>query len=305
MPSPVDISEESYAGALPYGVLTTRALELVRRAHAGVQRRGVAGVPTGLPQLDEKMGGLQTGLHILGAAPGAGKTALSLTIARYAAIQHGLPVVYCSCDEVPERLSLKVLASESGMSMSDMSNGRIDPAKVEAAQHQHSEKLQALSFMALTSKVTSADIIEQLTARLRQFDKDIGLVVIDYLQPWAGALASSLGADYRIAVGLVALQLREIANRTHCPVLLISAQNREGQGSAGLGSLRESSDLEYGADSVTFLTDPPADAVPMLGSGKHARRLTFGKNRFGPAGAHIDLILDGRSQTVTENTVRR
>jgi replicative DNA helicase len=302
MPSPVAIPQENYPGALPFGLLTPKALALVRSAHAGVQLRGVAGVPTGLPQLDEKLGGLQTGLHILGAAPGAGKTARALTIACHAATVHQLPVIYCSCDEVPERLALKVLASRCGLSMSDMANGRIDPATVEVAIQQHGGPLHPLSFMALTKDVNAAGIIEQLTARMQQLGQSIGLVVVDYLQPWAGALASSMNADFRIAVGLVALELRRIANETGCPVLLISAQNREGQGSAGLGSLRESSDLEYGADSVTFLTEAPADVqgAALLGTGKYLRRLSFGKNRFGPAGGSVDVVLDGRAQVVTE-----
>jgi replicative DNA helicase len=283
--------------ALPFASIAGRALELVKVAHAGANSpRGFAGIPTGLPLLDKTLGGLQTGLHILGAEPGAGKTALALNIARHAATQHQIPVVYVSFDEVPERLALKVLAARTGMVMSEMAGGLVQPAKVEAAMLEHATELQCLSFMQGDAHLGVPDLLAQLRQRLELHNQTEGLIVIDYLQPWAAAHASGFKGDFRLAVGELALAVRKLANESRCPVLLISAQSRQGQGSTNMTSLRESSDLEYGADSIMLLTK----ADGMVGPGRHPLTLTLAKNRFGPAGVQISLVLDGRTQVISE-----
>jgi replicative DNA helicase len=282
--------------ALPFATIAGRALDLVKVAHAGANSaRGFAGIPTGLPQLDKHLGGLQTGLHILGAEPGAGKTALALNIARHAATQHQIPVVYVSFDEVPERLALKVLAARTGMVMSEMAGGLVQPEKVEAAMLEHATELQCLSFMQGDAHLGVPDLLAQLRQRLELHNQTEGLIVIDYLQPWAAAYDSGKG-DFRLAVGKLALAVRKLANESRCPVLLISAQSRQGQGSTNMTSLRESSDLEYGADSIMLLTK----ADGMVGPGRHPLTLTLAKNRFGPAGVQISLVLDGRTQVMSE-----
>lgn len=297
MPKPVPIDVKDIRGAIPFPALSAKALDLVRRAHAALASgRGVPGVPTGLSKLDSAIGGLQTGLHILAAAPGSGKTALALSIARYAAIEHRLPVVYASFDEVPERLALKVLASVSGLSLSEMANAEIEFEQVEASMATHQERLAPLSFVYADRQLTAAELVEQLRDQLDHHQSDIGLLVVDYLQPWAAAQAAH-GADYRVAVGAMALALRGMANETGCPVLLVSAQNRSGQGTSNMMSLRESSDLEYGADTIMLLVN---DDEAQYGQGRYARLLSIAKNRFGPAGLSIPIMLDGRTQIMTE-----
>lgn len=296
MPQPVEIPGGIRA-ALPFTTIASKALELVTKAHAAARSvRGVAGVPTGLPSLDRALGGLQTGLHILAAEPGAGKTALALNIARHAAAKYRLPVVYASFDEMPARLALKVLAASAGLCMSDMAAGRMQPEKVAVAIRDHAPDLASLSFVAADAQLTPPELSEQLADRLTHHAQDIGLLVIDYLQPWAAALAAQ-GTDYRMAVGAMALGLRAIANKADCPVLMVSAQNRAGQGSTSMTSLRESSDLEYGADTILLLTN---DTATVVGSGKYARTLTIAKNRFGQNGVQVPLILDGLTQVFGE-----
>lgn len=297
MPERVKL-EQPIRAALPFGSVAARAAELVRAAHAARNSpRGMAGFPTGLPTLDKAMGGLQEGLHILAAEPGAGKTALALNFARATAIQHRLPVVYASFDETPERLVLKVIASRSGLSMSGMTSGDVAPEAVDVEIAEHTAALASISFVSADARLSMGELVEQLTGALEQHGQDIGLLVIDYLQPWAASFAAGANIELRVAVGAMALELRALAIRTHCPALLVSAQNRSGQGSASMTSLRESSDLEYGADSILMLTNDP-EAV--IGSGKYGRTLTVAKNRFGPNGLQIPLVLDGRTQTFSE-----
>lgn len=296
MPQPVQIPPEQIRAALPVPALQAAAVEVVRLAALGVQERGTAGLPTGLPTLDANMGGLQSGLHIVAAEPGAGKTALALTIARNAAAKR-LPVVYASFDETPERLVLKTLAARAGFCFSDLVNGRGDPEAVAQAFTDHAPHLAALSFVHADARLTPAELIDQLKAQLEHWKESIGLLVVDYLQPWAAAMASQSKTDLRVAVGAMALELRKVALDTRCPVLMVSAQNRQGQGSASMTSLRESSDLEYGADTIMLLTNDEAAAV---GSGQYGRSLKLAKNRFGPAGLTVPLVLEARSQVIRE-----
>ena len=295
MPTPVELADAVNA-ALPVPSLANRALAMIVKARqAAASPRGVPGVPTGFKPLDAAIGGLQTGLHILAAEPGAGKTAFALNIARHAAASHGLPVVYASFDEMPERLFLKVMAARMGVGASEMLAGPVPLAALETGFAEHSDALRALCFIHADAKLSPAELVKQLSDRLQHHDKDIGLLVIDYLQPWAAAWASATRTDYRIAVGTMALELRKLANETGCPVLLVSAQNRSGQGTASMMSLRESSDLEYGADSILFITNDEAGTV---GSGRYARTLTIAKNRFGPTDVRIPIVLEGRTQVM-------
>ena len=301
MPTKVDPPDD-LRGALPFPAIAGKALELVQRVHARAKLRGgIPGVPTGIKSLDDALGGLQRGLHLLGASPGAGKTALALNIARHAAAVHQLPVVYASFDEVPERLALKVLAQAGKVSASDMGSGRTDPAKVAALIDQHASAHRTLSFVVGGAKLTAPDLMDQLQDRMKVHSQDIGLIVVDYLQPWASAIASTAlrPMEIRAAVGGTALALRDIANQMEAAVLLVSALNRTGQEKErpSMTSFRESSDLEYGADSIMALA---ADPEVMVGSNKRAVGLHILKNRFGPNDKHIGLVLDGPTQVMAE-----
>jgi replicative DNA helicase len=81
-------------------------------------------------------------------------------------------------------------------------------------------------------------------------------------------------------------ELRDLATTLSCPVIAISSQNRTGQGSAKLTSLKETGDLEFSADSAIFLvTDDESDEEPP----DRAVKLLVGKNRFGDV-AEIELL---------------
>jgi replicative DNA helicase len=109
-------------------------------------------------------------------------------------------------------------------------------------------------------------------------------------------MAAANRVEIRAAVGDMALALRKLALDLQVPVLVISAQNRSGQGSTSMTSLRESSDLEYGADSIMLL----ADSNEAHGRGIYGRKLFLAKNRFGPSGHEIKLAFDGRTQTMMQ-----
>lgn len=293
MPKPVELDSTLHA-AVPFNSFREPALSLVRKVCKARQSGGLAGLPTGLGELDDCLGGLQPGLHILAAEPGAGKTALALQIARNVA-NTAAPVVYASFDESPVRLALKALAGAAQKNFSELTNGNTDAEAAALLWERHADELAALSFVPADAKLTPTDLAEQVRGQMDFLEQRSALLIVDYLQPWASSHAATARIEIRAAVGEMALALRRIALEHEVPVLVISAQNRSGQGSTSMTSLRESSDLEYGADSIMLL----ADSGEAHGTGIYGRKLFLAKNRYGRSGYEIPLAFDGRTQTLT------
>ena len=295
MPKPVEIIEEIKAGK-PGALVLKDSLSLLDKSFKAAKGGGFAGIPTGIKELDDSLGGLQTGLHILAAQPGAGKTALALNIVRNCS-REGYPVVYASFDEVPERLLIKIITAEIGLDVGKLLKGSTDPQKfIDAANDYGHKELNNISFISASMRLNIHDFKAQLRDQIDESDQDTGLLVIDYLQPWAASIASNEGIEYRLAVGKTSAMLRNLANDLNIPVLMISAQNRTGQDSKRMTSLRESSDLEYGADSIMLIS---TDEDKHVGQDRYARDLTLVKNRFGPSDKIIKLVLNGKTQEIS------
>ena len=291
MPEAIAITENISAGK-PGSIILKDSLSLAEINYKAAEGGDFAGIPTGIGPLDDLMGGLQTGLHIVAAQPGAGKTALALNIARHCS-REGYPVVYASFDETPERLLIKIIAAQMNLNAGAIFRGAVDPAKLEeAAKLYGHDKLNNISFMN-TINLTAADFRAQFLDQLAESAKDKGLIVVDYLQPWASFISSTQGIDFRQAVGQAAIQLRSLANSLNIPIIVISAQNRTGQNSQNMTSLRESSDLEYSADSIMLIS---TNDKKVVGGGYYARDLYVAKNRFGESDARLELALNGKSQ---------
>jgi replicative DNA helicase len=292
--------------AQAYGVLEEGVRKLVRQPAAGVkvesgselaakvlaiaekrlaQRRltgkPVMGTPTGLPKLDQMLNGWFPGLHVIAAGPGVGKTTLCLQFAWHAA-QEGLPVLYVSYENAASNLVLKLLCARAGLSPGDVERGFADMDKLDAVAHDHAATLQRIHVIEGDSRLRIADV--EAILRERAAGAVPGLVVFDYLQ----RAAHGLGYDQlRQNVSLMTGELRELSMRLDCPLIAISSQNRAqgdyGSGGSGaLDSLKESGDLEYGADTVSLLYTPKdASAAPPA----REIELKVAKNRFGATGA--------------------
>ena len=105
------------------------------------------------------------------------------------------------------------------------------------------------------------------------------LIMVDYLQRWAAA--NKEFCDFRHIVSGLVTELRELALRLECPVVVVSSQNRTGQGTSSLISLKESGDLEYAADTALFLVE---NKDRMAKQSWRAIDLKIEKNRYGDKG---------------------
>lgn len=268
-------------------------VDQLRRIRARVQAGKTPGIPTGLKTFDEATGGLQAGVHLLAASPGAGKTTLALQVARQCAAA-GATVIYCAFDEGGDRLALKLAATAAGLNPTDYLKGRADTDDLVAAVEQHHASLARIRIYNGPAQILPAEI-EKMVHEARDIDgADDALLVVDYIQSWASRL-DAMG-DFRVAVTHLMGQLRQVALQAQVPVLAIAAQNRTGQGEARMASLRESSDLEYGADSISFLVENDTE-------NKDARRrltLSCLKNRWGGL-FDVALVFDAEKGVFAED----
>src|SRR5215211_4385618 len=257
-----------------------------RRLQREVTGSAVLGVPTGLAQLDNLLGGLTEGLYLLAGPPGMGKTTMALQIAT--AATKDVPVVIVTFEHAPANLTLKLLCARAGVNLRDVQRGYADLAKLRRAAEAWAPVAQRLAVVEGDSQLTVAQVRAQARRAMRQHQAERCLVVVDYLQLWA-KVAEDLRGNFSVRerVDMLGGLLRELALGLRSPVLALASQNRSagnygnGKGSAALDSLKESGDLEYAADVVVFLTEaqerlatPPARAV----------ELTVAKNRHGDTG---------------------
>lgn len=211
---------------------------------------GKGAVPTGFKPLDSLLGGgmLRSGLYILAARPGMGKTTFALQIMDSIAETTG-PVLFVSLEMAIEQIQGKRIARLSGIPSDELllSNGeRLDYQKIAEAD----EKLRKLPVSI--SRRTAATV-----AQIRHMAKqvpDLQCVVVDYL---GKITASNPKASRYEAITEISGGLKTLAVELGVPVLCLSQLNRENTGRNDkrpqLSDLRDSGAVEQDADGVVML----------------------------------------------------
>jgi len=262
-----DIAEGTNVGnaAKSFGAAAKEALKQAQRAmNSG---RGLSGRTTGLPTIDEKTAGLHdSDLIILAGRPGMGKTSLVTNIAfntAYAYLQQqreggpdsgGAPVAFFSLEMSADQLATRILSEQAEISSENLRSGEIGGA---AGFQRLSEASQRLADLPLYIDDTPALTIDGLLMRARRLKrkKDIGLVVVDYLQLLQG---SSRSKDNRVnEISEISRGLKTLAKDLGVPVIALSqlsraVEQREDK-KPQLSDLRESGSIEQDADMVWFI----------------------------------------------------
>jgi len=244
----------------------------------------VTGVPTGFTHLDNLTSGFQNSdLIILAARPSMGKTALALNIARNAAVDAGVPVAVFSLEMSKEQLSLRLLCSEARIDSSRLRSGFFsmedwdrltDAAGVLSAAPIFIDDSPSLSAMEVRAK-----------ARRLKMDKNIGLIVIDYLQLMQGRA----GAERRdLEISEISRSLKALAKEISLPVIALSQLNRMLEQRTDkrprLSDLRESGALEQDADVVAFIYRDEVYNKEETNPRKGIAEIILAKQRNGPTG---------------------
>jgi len=244
----------------------------------------VTGVTTGFTQLDNMTSGLQNAdLIILAARPSMGKTALALNIARNAAVDAGVPVAVFSLEMSKEQLSLRMLCSEARIDSSRLRGGFFSMED----WHRLTEAAGTLSECPIyidDSPSLSAMEIRAKARRLKM-DKNIGLIIIDYLQLMQGR-SSAERRDLEISE--ISRGLKALAKELDLPVMALSQLNRMLEQRTDkrprLSDLRESGALEQDADVVAFIYRDEVYNKEEDNPNRGTAEILLSKQRNGPTG---------------------
>jgi len=267
--------------------------------------QGIVGVPTGLSDLDEKLGGLhKSDLVILAGRPSMGKTALATNIAYNAAQnilkrQEKSSIAFFSLEMSSEQLSTRILSEQARIRSDDIRRGKVTEDEV----NRYIETSRNIYNLPLYIDETPAITIATLSNRARRIKRLFGLnlIVVDYIQLMR---ASSIRNDGRVQeISEITQGLKALAKELAVPVLALSQLSRaveqRDDKQPQLADLRESGSIEQDADVVMFVYREAyylERKQPKLGSIEHAEwqskmndvnglaDIILGKQRHGPTG---------------------
>ena len=218
------------------------------------QKEYITGIPTGFADLDYKTAGLHNSdLILVAARPAMGKSAFALNIATNAALRGHVPVAIFSLEMSKEQMANRILSSEAMVDSNKVRTGRIDDnewAKLAAASGELSE---AGIYIDDTPGISIMEI--RAKCRKMKLEKNIGLVVVDYLQLVQGS--NKRGASREQEIAEISRSLKILAKEINVPVIAISQLSRAPEQRPDhrpmLSDLRESGSIEQDADIVMFL----------------------------------------------------
>ena len=267
--------------------------------------QGLVGVPTGLTDLDEKLGGLhKSDLIILAGRPSMGKTALATNIAYNAAQailkkEEKSSVAFFSLEMSSEQLSTRILKKKKKIKSDDIRRGKVSEEEI----NRYIETSRNIYNLPLFIDETPAITIATLSNRARRIKRlsGLSLVVVDYIQLMRSSLSKNEGRVQEISE--ITQGLKALAKELSVPVLALSQLSRaveqRDDKQPQLADLRESGSIEQDADVVMFVYREAyylERKQPKLGSIEHAEwqskmndvnglaDIILGKQRHGPTG---------------------
>ena len=238
------------------------------------------GLPTGFSMLDQYIGGLnKSDLILLAARPGMGKTAIALNMAMSAAKKSGKTVVIFQLEMSNEQLATRLLSSEALIDSKKLRMGTLDDKDWEKM----AGATQVLQSMPILIDENPGITVQEMMAKCRRLGKNLGLIVIDYLQ----LMHTARRIDNRVnEVAEISRSLKIMAKELNVPVLCCSQLSRGPEGRTDkrpmLSDLRESGSIEQDADIVLFIYRD--DYYNNEAENKNAAELIVAKNRHGETG---------------------
>jgi replicative DNA helicase len=252
------------SGFEPFTTALTDAIDMAANAYR--RDGGLSGLATGFTDLDQRMGGLQpSDLIIVAGRPSMGKTALATNIAYHVAQTYrrdpdsqaaldGAVVGFFSLEMSAEQLATRIISEQAYIPSERIRRGRIESEEFDRIV----EVSQELQNLPLYIDQTGGITVAQLAARARRLkrQRDVGLIVVDYLQLLSGSTRRA--AEGRVQeVSEITTGLKALAKELHVPVLALSQLSRQVEQREDkhpqLADLRESGSIEQDADVVLFV----------------------------------------------------
>tara|TARA_B100000700_G_scaffold120970_1_gene135853 strand:+ start:781 stop:2208 length:1428 start_codon:yes stop_codon:yes gene_type:complete len=288
-----------------------QTLEMARAAMKSDQ--GIVGVPTGLKDLDEKLGGLhKSDLVIIAGRPSMGKTALATNIAYYAAKKiheekEKKSVAFFSLEMSSEQLSTRILSEQARIKSNDIRRGKA----TEEELNRYIETSRDIYELPLYIDETPAISISAISNRARRLKRLFGLslIVVDYIQLVRTNSRKNEGRVQEISE--ITQGLKALAKELSVPVLALSQLSRAVEQRDDkipqLSDLRESGSIEQDADVVMFVYREEyylEKKMPKIGSPEYGEwqakmneivglaDIIIGKQRHGPTG-NVQVEFEG------------
>lgn len=271
----------------------SEALDRLEKLHRSDNQ--LRGVPTGFTGLDNLLSGLQkSDLVILAARPSVGKTSLALDIARNAAMIHNIPVGIFSLEMSSQQLIDRMLAAESRVDAWKLRTGRLNVDKDFQGIRPALERLSQAPVYVDDFSGNTIVRMRSIARRLKS-EKDLGLIVVDYLQLITPSNTRSDNVVQQVTE--ISRSLKNLARELDVPVLALSQLSRnvvQRGGKPRLADLRDSGAIEQDADVVMFIHRED------MGKEDHEKtniaEILIEKHRNGPTGK-VDLYFNSTRST--------
>ena len=280
--------------------------DLVLDAYATIEERynnkdKLTGTPTAFYDLDAMTNGLQkSDLIILAARPAMGKTSFALNIAQNVALKGNVPVAVFSLEMSKDQLTQRLLCAEAEVDTQRLKTGNMqakDWEKLADAMERFSQS-PATIYIDDTAGVTITDLRAKCR-RLAMAEKNLGLIVIDYLQ-----LIEGTGREDRMQqISSISRGLKILAKELNVPIIALSQLSRAVESRTDkrpmLSDLRESGSIEQDADIVMFIyrdeyyknAESEEDEAEKAAN-KGEAEIIIAKHRNGPVGT-VKLLFQG------------
>jgi replicative DNA helicase len=314
-----DLSIHGQAKKQDFSSISNSLKETINKAQLAKQRDShISGISTGLLDLDNILGGLQSSdLIILAGRPSMGKTALGINIAINACKwlnpvledkQQQKAVGFFSLEMSSEQLSTRILSMECSINSQKFRNGQLNQTEWEVIATRSGEISNLPFFIDETPALSIVAIRNRVRKMIRK--QNLSLLVVDYLQLIKGSFTKADQGRVQ-EVSEITQGLKAIAKEFNVPVIALSQLSRAVEQREDkrpqLSDLRESGSIEQDADVVAFIyrqsyyverERPSEDQVAKFEDWKnkmqqiaHKAEIIIAKQRNGPVGS-VELFFD-------------
>ncbi|MCF0143218.1 MAG: replicative DNA helicase, partial [Parasporobacterium sp.] len=266
-----------------YKPISEVVMDALRRIEEAAKSEGnLTGLSTGFKDLDDKTTGLQPSDFVLIAArPSMGKTAFALNIAQHVAFKLNQPVAIFSLEMSEDLLVNRLLSMEARVDAQNLRTGNLNENEWGSIM----ESAETIGKSNLIIDTTSGISISQLRTKARKYklDKDIQLIIIDYLQLMSG---SGKNDNRQSELSEISRGLKSMARELNIPVIALSQLSRKVEDRSDkrpmMSDIRESGAIEQDADIIMFIYredyyDKETDKI-------NVAEINIAKQRNGPIG---------------------
>jgi len=262
------------------------AIEAIEQLYE--RRGGITGISTGFAELDRMTNGLhESEMIVIAARPSMGKTALAMNITEHVALNEKLAVAVFSLEMSSQQLVQRLLCSRARVNLQKVRDGFLAERDFPSLTAAASKLAEAQIFIDDSAGLSILEL--RAKARRLKAQKDIRLIVVDYLQLLRSTTRRAQD-NRQLEISEISAGLKGLAKELKIPIIVIAQLNRQPEARTGgkprLSDLRESGSIEQDADLVGLLVRPEIYEEDEDARAEKAgeAELIIAKQRNGPVG---------------------